>query len=54
MLLLWDKCAKARAYIATVQEKAAENSEGVDVDSWVEWANQQVDEVESTLLHPQT
>jgi len=44
----WNKCIQARQYIDAVKE----NSERDEVDSWVVWAIQQIDRVESTLQHP--
>ena len=41
----WNKCKQAREYIA-----ARDTSAGIDVDSWVNWANAQVDRIESKLL----
>jgi hypothetical protein len=46
----WNKCKMAKEYIAAV----AESSEGDEGDSWVEWANKKVDQMESRLLHPET
>jgi hypothetical protein len=42
----WNNCKLAREYIAAV----GDNSDGDGVDSWLEWANERVDRVESTLL----
>ena len=43
-----NKCKQAREYITAV----GENSEGDEVDSWIAWANQQVDRIESKILSP--
>ena len=48
----WNKCVLARDYIAAVQSHADEESEGGELESWVQWANQQVDRVESRLRRP--
>ncbi|MBC8548915.1 MAG: hypothetical protein H8D23_04630 [Candidatus Brocadiales bacterium] len=42
----WNKCKQAREYIAAYKDTSA----GIDVDSWVNWANAQVDRIESKLL----
>ena len=44
----WNKCKQAREYIAAV----GDNSDGDEVDSWVVWANQKLDQLELTLLKP--
>jgi hypothetical protein len=48
----WNKCVLARNYIAAVNARELENSKGEGVKSWVAWANQQVDRVESGLWNP--
>ena len=42
----WNKCKHAKEYIAAVSD----NSESVEIDSWVTWATQQIKGIESTLL----
>ncbi len=44
----WNKCVLVRDYIAAVQNHA----DGGGLDSWIIWANQQVDDVESRLWQP--
>ena len=46
----WNKCVLVRDYIAAVQSHADRGG----LDSWVEWANQKVDQIETELLHPET
>lgn len=48
----WNRCVLARDYIAAVQSHADEEPDGGALDSWVLWANQQVDMVESRLRRP--
>ncbi len=45
----WNKCVLARDYIEAVQSNTDKESDGGEMDSWVLWANQQVDMVESRL-----
>jgi hypothetical protein len=47
----WQKCVHVRDYIAAVQSHTLENS-GEDMKSWIKWANQEVDKVESVLWNP--
>ena len=42
----WNKCKLDRGYIAAVRE----NSDGDEVDSWINWASEKVDQVESSLF----
>lgn len=44
----WQKCIHVRDYITEVQNHA----KGNELDSWVMWANEQVDSVESRLWQP--
>jgi hypothetical protein len=48
----WNKCVLTREYIEAVQSHADRDSDGVLLDSWVIWAIQQVDRLESRLWHP--
>lgn len=48
----WNKCVLARDYITAVKCHADEEANEGDLDSWVLWASQQVDRVESRLWHP--
>ena len=41
----WNKCKLAREYIASI----VKYSNGDAVDSWVEWANRKVDQIEGTV-----
>ncbi|MBT4362527.1 MAG: hypothetical protein HOB84_05985 [Candidatus Marinimicrobia bacterium] len=49
--VVWNKCSLARDYIAAVQSHTYEDSDRGELDSWVQWANQQVNVAESRLLH---
>jgi hypothetical protein len=42
----WNKCKQVREYIAAV----GENSDGDAIESWLEWANKQVNQIESELM----
>jgi hypothetical protein len=46
----WNKCKQAREYIAAVKE----NSEGDEVDAWVDWAIDCVYQAESLFMQPDT
>ncbi|MBC8374662.1 MAG: hypothetical protein H8E26_01385 [FCB group bacterium] len=48
----WSKCVLARDYITAVESHSDDESDGEDLDSWVQWANQQVERIESRLHHP--
>jgi hypothetical protein len=45
----WNKCVLVRDYIAAVQSHGEGESDETELDSWVLWANQQVDTLESGL-----
>jgi hypothetical protein len=46
----WNKCILAKEYVTAVQGHALTESGGGDVDTWVTWAIQQIDQIESSLL----
>jgi len=42
----WNKCVLVRKYIKAVEDYSNEG----EMDSWIAWADDQVDRIESTLL----
>ncbi len=54
--LLWNKCTLVRDYVSAIKKHIQENSEHVEqlseLESWVSWADQQVESLESMLLQP--
>jgi hypothetical protein len=48
----WNKCMPARNFIEAVRRQAKKKLEGDSIDSWVKWAKQQVEEMETSLDAP--
>ena len=49
---IWSKCVLARDYIAAVQSHGDGESDEAEFDSWVQWATEKVDKLESGLWLP--